>query len=461
MANNNNLNQITHCEATDEQFSRQGGMAFFVQYLKNIEILPVLATMFPFIKKNRKGSSVEGFFKQILCFFFDGTSKNLTHFDHLKSDPGYAATIETKPEDMVSSHAVKRRFNLFPFSSALIFRRLLRRLFIWRLIKEKPQCVHLDIDSMVMDNDDAKKRHGVKPTYKGIKGFHPLQIYWGSYIIDAAFRGGSKHCNYGNTVKNMVKRIVHMIREEYSPDVPIIITLDAGFFDQDLFEAFERLGIGYICGGKLYQDIRDYVQSVLLGFWKKYRDGNGFWNYLEFADRRASWDKFRRVVYCTQLNPKGQLLLPGQRPDTIIYTNLGMGHPIDAKLRAAGCGDLLSSKNIVQRFHHRGRYELVNRALKDFCSEKLPFKRFKPNTAYYYTMLIGFFLFECFKADVLSEVLPVSAYASTVRRKVIAIVAKIVKHSHKCILKVTTDTWNRLNIPRLWDLSRNPPVFSY
>ena len=44
--------------------------------------------------------------------------------------------------------------------------------------------------------------------------------------------------------------------------------------------------------------------------------------------------------------------------------------------------------------------ELVHRALKDFASQTLPFKRFAPNAAYYYTLLVAFFLYECFKEDV-------------------------------------------------------------
>jgi hypothetical protein len=46
---------------------------------------------------------------------------------------------------------------------------------------------------MGMDNNEAKKRHGVEPTYKKYLGFQPLQIIWNRKIVDAIFRGGSKH----------------------------------------------------------------------------------------------------------------------------------------------------------------------------------------------------------------------------------------------------------------------------
>jgi len=46
----------------------------------------------------------------------------------------------------------------------------------------------MDLDTMVLDNDDAKQRHGVDVTYKNKRGFQPLQLTWGGKIVDALFR---------------------------------------------------------------------------------------------------------------------------------------------------------------------------------------------------------------------------------------------------------------------------------
>jgi hypothetical protein len=70
---------------------------------------------------------------------------------------------------------------------------------------------------------------------------------------------------------------------------------------------------------------------------------------------------------------------------------------------------------IIASYHGRGADELVHRALKDFGFEELPFLRFAPNTALYYTMLVAFVLCECFKQDVCGEVIPLEAYATTLR----------------------------------------------
>lgn len=47
--------------------------------------------------------------------------------------------------------------------------------------------VVLGIDTMVMDNDEALKRHGVQPIYKRVKGFQPHQMSWGRYVVMRSF----------------------------------------------------------------------------------------------------------------------------------------------------------------------------------------------------------------------------------------------------------------------------------
>ncbi|PID39923.1 MAG: hypothetical protein CR984_05885 [Proteobacteria bacterium] len=114
---------------------------------------------------------------------------------------------------------------------------------------EQPDVIELGIATMVMDNDDSKCRHGVKPTYKKKKGFQPLQMNWGRLIVDAVFRSGDKHSNHGDTVLKMIRYMVLEIRCEYRGDVPIIIPMDSGFFDQKIFELCETLHVGYVCVG--------------------------------------------------------------------------------------------------------------------------------------------------------------------------------------------------------------------
>ena len=74
-------------------------------------------------------------------------------------------------------------------------------------------------------------------------------------------------------------------------------------------------------------------------------------------------------------------------------------------------------------------------------------------------MLVAFFLLECFKEDVCREVVPLEAYATTLRRQIIDVAAKIVRHAGQVILKVTEATMARLQFAKLWARSNMPPQF--
>ena len=155
-----------------------------------------------------------------------------------------------------------------------------------------------------------------------------------------------------------------------------------------------------------------------------------------------------------------QLTMEFARMEGLIYTNLGMGREIDALLSKVNRSRWLTVSGIVGLHHGRGRDELVHRSLKEFGPEQLPFERFAYNTAFYYTMLVAHFVFECFKEDVCSEVVAVEAYPNTLRRSVIDTAAKIVRTAGRTILKVTQAVWNDLNIKRMWQKAGSMPELS-
>lgn len=452
--------KIHRIETTTDCLTGRAGLALFVAYLHSIQIFNWFDRWFGSIRKSRKGIGIPELFKQVLCFFVDGTSRRLAYFDQLSQDDGYAGSIETAKKNMASSDQIKRFFKAFAWTRVFLFRRLLQTLFIWRLRITQPDVIELGIDTMVMDNDDAKCRHGVKPTYKKKKGFQPLQMNWGRFIVDAVFRSGDKHSNHGNAVPNMIRHMVLKIRFEYRGDVPIIIRMDSGFFDQKIFTLCETLHVGYICGGKVYKDIKQMADSWEKPQWKRFESGKKkAWQYIEFGCRQGNWKTFRRAIFCRLMHDDNkQLYLPGFRPDTVIITNIGQGQAIDNMLRKFGALEYLTTKGLVACYHERGSDELANRALKDFGHEQLPFKRFAPNAAWYYTMLVGHFLLESFKEDVSAPVLSIGSYASTVRRRLIDIAGKIVFHSGKTILKVSKACLESLRLPELFSRCQTAPV---
>ena len=456
-------NFIEDVQVTTDCLTGRAGLNLFARYLRGIGIYPHFSRLFASVRKNSKGLPIEEAFKQIMCFFFDGTSRHLTYFDDLAKDSGYAAVIETSQENLASSHSIKRLFAGMSWQRALRFRRLLLQLFLWRLRLEAPKVIIIGLDTMVMDNDDALTREGVKPTYKKILGFAPLQMTWGRFIIDAIFRSGDTHSNHADHALKMIKYIVKMVRTRYSQSVPIIVRMDSGFIDQKLFNATEALGIGYICGGRFLPDIKTLVKNTPESAYQHHfgKTEEDVWEFLEFGDRRASWHRFRRAIFWRPLLEEKQFLLPGSRPGTLVYTNLGMGGPVDQLLQTSGLLHMTQTEAVIHAYHERGEDELVHRSFKDFGFEELPFKRFAPNTAVYYAMVTAFFLFETFKQDVSASVIPTTAFPTTLRRRLLDLAAKVVSHSGRLVMKITGDTMTRINFKELWQRCLSVPKLAW
>jgi hypothetical protein len=455
--------EISGFAPTAELLTGRAGLALFVQYLRQLHFLALLERPFGRLRRSRKGEPVASIFLQLICFFVDGTSRHLTWFDQLKQEGGYAAVLGVSVERLLSSHSVKRF--LAGFSPALCwqFRPLLHYLFCWRLQQAKPAVVVLHLDAVVLANDEAKRRHGVQPTYKQVNGFAPLQLSWGPYIVDAVLRGGKRHSNHADTAVKMLEKIVTLIRAGYSRTAPIVVCLDSGFYDEQLFAALAaREHVGFVCAGKRYEDIltpmRELAEEELTVYRQSEDEDATIWGYREFTEQRACWWSAYRGLYLRTLSRDGQgLLALDDSTERVLVTNLGLGTALDDALREAGRGDLLTGAGIIAVDHDRGNGELVWRAMKDFLDQRLPCLRFLPNMAWYYTGLLAFDLYEAFKRDVLAGVVPSRAYPTTVRRQVFDLAGKIVRHGGKVLLKVARATCQRLRLDQLWQRASAPP----
>lgn len=448
--------KISKVEITNDKITGRGGLFFILRYIENARFYLLFHSYFHFLKRSSKGLSSNQFIKQLLAYFIDGTDLSISSFDRRKQDEAYAAILENTPKQMASSHQVKRFLRKFIVIPNFLYRKLLLAMFLWRLNVEKPEIIILFADSMVLNNNDAKKRQGVEPTYKGKKGFQPMQISWGPYLVDALFRSGKTHCNHGSDLMKAVGRLTNAIRNHYQ-DVPIILLCDSGFMDDKNFRFFEeKLGIHYICAGKQYQDLKNYVNELSPEQFQQFQNRHQFWHYTEFGNRLKSWTRFRRCIFTTlESDNNGQMLFDFVRTDVFIYTNLGQDDPLTNKLIQAGGQSYLKAENIIVLNHSRGKSELNHRSLKEFATkEQLPFEQFGMNRAYYYFLLMSHFLFEAYKYDISSDVIPVVSYPNTFRRQLIDFAAKIVTTGGEYILKVSNYIFTHLKIQRIWENCR-------
>ena len=177
--------KITKIGITNDKLSARGGLLFFLRYIEKIGLYSLVSgTILSKLTKSNKGLQLRGFLKQMFAFFIDGTDMSISGFDQRKEDEGYASLLENRIDEMASSHQIKRFFSKISIVNNLIFNKILHELFIWRLKITKPTIIELGIDTMVMDNDYAKKREGNETTYKKKKGFQSLHICWGPFLID-------------------------------------------------------------------------------------------------------------------------------------------------------------------------------------------------------------------------------------------------------------------------------------
>ena len=453
--------KITKIGITNDKISARGGLPLFLRYIGRIGLYGVISgAIISLLCTNRKGLSLHQFLKQMFAFVMDGTNMCISGFDRLKKDEGYTALLENKPDQMASSHQIKRFFAKLSVVTNHIFNGIMHELFIWRLRIDKPPIVELGIDTMVMDNDGAKKREGNETTYKKKKGFQPLHICWGPFLIDVLFRKGSAHSNHGTDYIDRVRAIVKLIRKRYSENVPIIICADSGFADQKAYEYFEQsIGIHYITTSKIYADVKEHVLDIPAENFGEFKKNKATWSFVEFGSKLKSWTKFRRCVF-TKLcrDEEGQYVMQFEKPDTIIYTNIGTCQEADEKLRTAGGEHYFQTSTIIQKSHERGADELIHRSLKELATkEQLPFKSFGMNRAYYFLLVITHFIFEAYKQDITPDIMPIASYPNTFRRRLIDFAAKITSGAGSIKLNVTRTVFETINIVELWKRCQSPP----
>jgi hypothetical protein len=457
--------KINKIGVTSDKITARGGLPLFLRYIDRIDLYTLISNkLSSSIVLSGKGLTLQRFLKQIFAFFIDGSNMSISGFDLRKSDEGYAALLENKTDELASSHQIKRFFAKLSIIPNSVYCKILHELFVWRLNIEKPTIIELGIDTMVMDNDTSTKREGNEPTYKKVKGFQPLHISWNAFLIDVLFRKGSAHSNHGTDYTDRLMAIVKLIRTRYSIDVPIIIFADSGFADQKAYAIFEQdLKIHYVTTSKIYTDVKEYAQQLPAEAFGKFSKNKAVWLFAEFGNKLKSWNKFRRCILTKlQRDEAGQYVMSFEKPDSLIYTNIGCNKEIDDKLRAAGGERYFQNETIIQKSHERGADELIHRSIKELATkEQLPFKSFGMNRSYYFLLVITHFIFETYKRDITPDVIPITVYPNTFRRIMIDFAAKLTSHARNITLCVTKTVFDTINITNLWQKCQTPPKIQF
>jgi|SaaInlStandDraft_1057018.scaffolds.fasta_scaffold51964_1 hypothetical protein len=430
--------KIKSVDTTKECLSSRSGLAPYVNFLNGSAIADELERTLIHLRKSKKGIALSDTFSQLLLFFADGTEKCLEGFDKLKENKawqklhGCKKTLNTGQLKRVLEKVSKREIELL--------RPLIRQIFLSALKASSPDKVVLFLDSSVYDNDGAKCRAGVKPTYKKKKGYHPINLIWHGLYVDTVFQRGDYSTNHDGVAIKMLQEITPFIRATLGKDIQIIVRMDSGYYDQKIFSVCDELNIKFICAGKRYRDHQYLEEKSLDNFDGIFQNNTSQWHFCRFQERRTTWsEKMQyRALFLRATEENGETLLG--LDSRIILTNL------DEK----ECTD----EQIIKYDHSRGADELTHRAAKEFSDEKMPCLDYHANAFWYTLSIIAFNLFQIFKRNI--ACFPYNAYPNTVRRKLFDLAGKIVKGSNSLILKISEWKMRELKFDKIWQRSLIP-----
>ncbi len=200
-------------------------------------------------------------------------------------------------------------------------RGVFRDLFVQRLRLEKPDLVVLSLAAAT--------------------GGRSLRLAWRRRIIDAVVCQRTRHSDYGNELTAMIRRAVRVIRAQVRADVPIVVRLDRGVFDEQIPLLCEVLNIGYVCSGRLHDEIGTWLRDHSEGAWPMLERKPRPWRVFDLAYPRRASGRRRRATFWRPMYTNRRRCLKCGSPATMVYTNLSHEQRIDVLLRGAGCADRL------------------------------------------------------------------------------------------------------------------------
>lgn len=116
---------INRIETTNATLGNRGGLAFILKYIESIEFFRLIEETLHSLCLHSKGKRASFIVRQIIAFLIDGTFRAISSFDTLRTDDGYAAILEVKKKNLLSSHAVKRFFRKFTYMKCGWLRKVL------------------------------------------------------------------------------------------------------------------------------------------------------------------------------------------------------------------------------------------------------------------------------------------------------------------------------------------------
>ena len=434
------MNDNIKIEFTDKEITPWGGMVLLKKMLIKMEINKILDKVpFPTQGSNRGYSP-----QQLFLNFLVGVWCGANCFEHLevtRQDEVIRQIFNWKK--MPGNRSFQRFFGKFNQATN---QKVFDNLYQWFFGNLVFDNFTVDFDSTIItrygEQQGAKK--GYNPKKRGRKSHHPLMAFVGDCRMVANFwlRPGDS-----GTTNNFLSFLEDTLSKMSGKKVGLM-RADSGFHSHEIMTYLENREqqINYIIAAKFYTPIKRILANHRV--WLKLGDG------IEIAEttyQAPEWEKTRRLVMVRQeinIRPKAAGRQLKLFEDEHLYKNYRYSCFItNLTLPARHVYDL-----------YRGRADAENRIKEvkyDFGAESFNSNNFWATEATLNAIMIAYNLMSLFRQAVIGT--KVQHFMKTLRYKVFAIGAYMVKDGNSKILKLSISMKRRQWFNGLWAGSNTIP----
>lgn len=425
-------------EFTNKEITPWGGMALMKRMLDGIGFREVLegCAALPQPGSNRgykPADIIESFIVSVWC----GANRFL-HTEVTRHDPALGRIFGWKR--VPGNDTYKRFFSKF---SQARNHEMSDHLYRWFFSELKFDNFTLDLDSTVLTRYGSQEgaRRGYNPTKPGRASHHPLLAFVSDcrMVANCWLRPGNAHAA-GNFVSFLEDTLAKLQGKTVG-----LLRLDSGFHDKKVFDYLEKKKpeIPYIVSARFYEPI----QHILAGqrTWMRLADG------VEVSETRykgVEWDKPRRVVLVRQH-------VPTRAKATGKTLSLFEDQPVVNQYRYSCYVTNLSLPPAEVWRLYRGRADAENRIKElkyDFGFDSFNLRQFWGTEAAMLVAMMGYNLMSLFRQFIFDG--RVQHTLSTLRFRVFAIGAYLVKDGRHVVLKLSLALKRREWFTGLWDESQ-------
>lgn len=398
-------------EKSTENLTKRGGLAVVEDFIHSIKIPQLVRKHFP-KPGSPRGYHPEEYVLTFLRQIIDG-ERYLEDIRELEFDKGYKELLcrEHFPSSDANGDWLRRMGNRGGYECVEEVNKELTK----RYMKGNGSYT-LDIDTTVIESDKGDAEYA----YNGKRGYNPLLGFLSenAYCVGYKFQPGSASPQAG------LVEFVEQCRSSLPDGVRIwAIRSDSAGYQSDLINYCEDKDLKYTITADLNVSVREEIENIPRSKWRPFYDKDGFKTDREIAETvyvvGDAEEACRLVIQRWRL---GQMDLFDKYGYYVIVSNLDE--------------DEYSTRDVVLFHNKKGRMEDFIGELKvGFGMKYMPCGQIEANSVYFSIGVLAYNIINFLKRNVLKGNW-IHYTIDTIRRKLIHVAGKVIRHSRRLILKV-------------------------